>query len=228
MSNLSFDQLIDLWNHDPIAFKETGKSYDLLQYFFSGASAECLIPFLRSQEKAVRETAAWIASELAYDACDLHEYLVNLINDESSSVRYFVLEHIALCSQKNHCESIVHLILALEDTEIIVRLQAMQLLPQISLKQIEGANIELRNRSSANVDTHRTGLYLMEHIDDIGRHTIREYLNDSKDGLRRRYGAILARKAFARYPDILQEALASTDSEIASFAQSEKELLAID
>jgi len=212
------EKLIAELLHNPPKFAKQGKANTLLQEYFKGFDIETLRPLLQSADKYVQSAAIFVVSELGKDAAPLIEDVIPLLNSDNTRIKYDALESILVCTLTDNVEKFVHVIGAMEDENEVIRCRAMELIANANYNQMQTA-IKVFSRSpDNNSQLNVQGLALLLGNEIATPEKVIQMLK-SEHLVARQYGAILAKKMFRRFPDLIKTALEIEDSDIQTFAR---------
>lgn len=218
MKNNNAEILLKELELDPTAFFNNGRSYNLLQEYFSGLSLDTLIPLLESDNGDVQKTGIWIVSELAKKACSLLKHVVPLVKSRNSYIKYHALECILLCGIENQVNEFVHLIDCLDDKEAFIRIRTMYLLSNAEKAQLERGPQLVADYNINDYETHQIGLKRLAEAENIEDIQIVEMLNSSRS-LIQQYGAMIVKRNYKKKSTIIKDALFSKNSDVSEFAK---------
>jgi len=209
--------LIEELISNPVKFSKQGKPYNLLQEYFKGYDTESLRPLLQSANEYIQSAAIFIVSELGQKASSLIEDLLPLLNNSNSDIKYDALESVMVCSSVYNLEKFVYILPLMDDKDDVIRIRTMELVCNANYQQIQTA-IEIL---SMNIDDtskmHINGLTLLLNHEHVSREQILILLN-SHHSIPRKYGAILSRQAFGRFPGLIKT-LVADDADIKQFSE---------
>ena len=207
---------------DPARFKNLGIGYQLLEEYFDGYSLDTLVPLLSSEDDRIIKSAVWIVSELGIDGQELLEHVVPLLTINDRYIKYHVLEIIIVCSEGlNHIDHFYHLIYALEDSDQVIRILAMELWCNASIEQLNAAIHHLSFTKAEPIIM--SGIVLLRDAEKVSKADIIEMLDDDH-GITRKFGAIILKSKKPTLTKLFKEYLQSTDSDIAKFVKDSIEL----
>jgi hypothetical protein len=214
MKSHTAERLIRELLNDPNGFSGRGDDYKLLQEFFDGFPVEELRPLLAHNHRAVRRAVVWLVSELGKEARPLINEALPLLADSERYVRAYALDIIAVCAIGEDADKYVHVIRLLEDADEIMRVQAMFLVSNAEISQLQAA-VKQANADFLSSPSHRSGLSLLltEHLDVSAAST----MIHSSEPLLRKYGAIAAWRFRNRFPELFLTLEANVDPDVRSF-----------
>lgn len=214
-TDLTFEQLLQNLVAAPSNFDANGEnSLLLLQYYVDGHDVRTLKPLLSHRNTAIRRTAAFIASELGQLASDLIDEAVLLLKDDDGLIEYFAMDVVMVCSVATNTDKFVEIIKKMDSAISTTRRRAMFLVSNADVSQLSAA-LQFSTRSLSN--SHTIGIESLLksnrlHVEEV------EALINGPDPLLRRYGAIIARRLFQKFPELNATAASSTDSDLNQFA----------
>jgi HEAT repeat protein len=211
------DQLILSLLSDPSAFTDKGSAYSLLQEYFAGYPIDTLRPLLRHEDALVQRAAVWVASELGAQAGPLLGDVLPLLRSEDRYLAYYALEVVAVCATGEQTPYLTEVLAKLESEDPVLRVLAMRLIGNTDDESLRTTLGVLQGRSAS--ERHRAGLaLLLSDGQEKWKRTVMELLKD-EEPLLRKYGAIMARRALAEAPELIQEAATSEDEDVRSYAE---------
>lgn len=202
---------------DASTFTQQGKAHQLLQSYFRGYSLDTLRPLLTHEEALVRRAAIFVASELGDRSCDLLDCVVPLIRDNDLHIRWSAFEIVLLCSHGKHVEVFVNLLSGLNNDVKSIRLLVMRLIANATQDQLV-ASIEPCLALGIDGRLHQQGLETLVKGADLCPTEIVQLISNDKT-LLRKYGAIASKRLIATYPQLIEAAASSEDSDVREFAQ---------
>jgi hypothetical protein len=164
---------------DPRAFREKGKTYELLQEFFAGLNVNLLRRLLHNDDLDVRNAAIWITSELGYKANSLINDVMTSIEIGDRYYKYHALEIIASYSHEESPRYFAQIPLALESDDDVLRRLAMRLLVRTDVSILQ---IVLNHHLLSSV--HKVGIRLLLDAAEMTKETLRDFLVDQQKVLR--------------------------------------------
>lgn len=200
-------QLIDQLLTDPKEFNETGNAYQLLQCFFKGFPVETLRPLLGHSDAFVRRSATFVTSEIGKNAKDLVRDIALLVRDPDPHTQWYALESVMVCAYGEDVDQFVFVVRELENKDDSIAVLTMGLMSNASSSQLEAA-LEECHLLGASADIHEQGISCLL---NASAENIRNMLDDPEP-LKRKYGAIGAKRLFSSFPTLLE--LASTNSDV--------------
>jgi hypothetical protein len=203
---------------DPRKFDDDGSAYELLQHYFAGLSIETLRPLLRSEDVWVQRAAGFIASELGRQASSLVEDVLPLLCSNDRHVQNYAMEVLTVCCKHDDSEKFAYVVQKLDAEDCGIRLQAMDLVANSDLSQIEAARQFLR-LIEPDRHAHQRGLSTLADGEQAGAEAIQSML-DSENPLERRYAAIAAARLRRLFPNLVAAALLSADADIRQFIRA--------
>ncbi len=218
MKKTKGDKLVEKLLNNPTNFVEKERGYDLLQEYYDGYSLETLRMLLINQNRTIQCEAVWIASELDEIAKSLITEIIPFIDDEELETRYEALECLAVFTVDEYTNEFVRVVKSLETNCEIIRNLAMRLISLANEEKLEKiANQIVVN--NPNNKTHKEGLLFLANNSPTSDMVLDMISGDNQ--LKRKYGAIAAKKMFNSFPDLLSQCLTSKDMDIKNFAQYE-------
>ncbi len=209
--------LVKEFNDDPKQFVRNGRGYALLNAYFKGYPITTLKPFLLSDDDEVREEAMGVLSELGAKGVVLIDVTVTLLKDENIRIKYDALESVLVCSEGEHSKEFIHVIRFMSDEERVLRVLATRLVSNATQEQIRAVLAQSKSIAQYG-EIHRHGLSLMLSPDSLNEKQITDLI-DSSHPLKRKYGAILAKLSFRKFPNLIEYSKSSNDSEISQFSK---------
>ena len=212
-------KLIESLKNDPKKFCEQGKEYPLLVEYFRGLPIETLRPLFYFEDKQIKHTAIWIASELgSKQGWPLLKEALMLFNDNNSDTYsiYLAADVIVNCAHGEYLCEFVKTILLLEHADPVLRQLTILRISGLSKDRIQDAYGYMVNRKG--YDDHEKGLLALLHIDEITPLEVTQMINSDKV-LDRKYGIAIARKLYRKYPQIIHDAVNHQDSDVSEFAK---------
>ena len=219
MNDSSLKALIQELNADPIRFFEKGKSYDLLQQYFEGASLDTLRSLLKSENQVIRRVAIFVTSELGKQGCSLLDEVIPLLQEEDRYITYHALEVMTACSAVD-ARVVLNVVACLESADQVIRVLAMRLLAKIDVKGIDAA-AQISGLLVRSNDLHKKYLIKLGNLEALEPQAIAIMIEDSNP-IARKYGAIAAKKVFGRYPDLMTVVYSSADADLKKFGDDER------
>lgn len=210
------DQLIHELIAEPRRFADSGRAYELLQTYFSGASISTLRPLLRSSDLIVQRAAAFVVSELGAEGIQVLDDVVSLMESNDRYLVFHAMESVAECARGARASEFMHIVAKLEDPDDVLRSLSMFLMSNAEASQLAAA-CALIEGGKLHSD-HKEGICLLMDASapDEAVHT----LVHSDKPLNRRYGAVAAARLYDRSPRLIDEAQASEDADVVSFVRS--------
>lgn len=210
--------LIEDLKNESKKFYDDGKSYLLLQEYYKGLSKDTLRPLFYSEDKWIRRVAIWITSELGKKGSDLLEEVLMLMNDNNydSYVLGYAAEIIANCACGNNMYHFAKIFLLLEHADPTVRLSVMFTISALSSKRINEVYVYMVNNKEYT--DHISGILSLLNIDIITSSEIKQMINDN-NAIVRKYGIIIGRKLYKKYPQIINEAVNEQDLDVKEFSK---------
>lgn len=205
---------------NPLAFKERGRAYQLLQEYFAGLPVSTLRPLLHHDDNLVKHAAVWIASELGDQACDLLDDVIPLMNSGDRFLCYHTLEIAVVCAIGARADRFCVIPQALESRDDVIQGLAMRLLTRAESTQLEAA-VHCVDRIPSNKALHKRGLSLLVGYKPPEPSDVARMLQHDEVILRM-YGAIAVKRRGMRSPELLQRAAMLTDKSIARFVHEEE------
>jgi hypothetical protein len=178
--------------NDPQRFDEAGRAYELLQVYFSGLPVDTLRPLLQSDNIWTQRTAAFVAAELGRESRPLIYDVVPLLKSRDRHVQDYAMQVLTVCCDGEYAEVFGHVVQKLESDDEGLRLQAMDLVGNADVAQLEAAARFLANQPSG--ETHQRGLRALATAELAAPEVIKA-LEEDRDPLVQRYGSIAAKRA---------------------------------
>jgi hypothetical protein len=185
------ERLIGELFNDPQRFDEAGRAYDLLQAYFSELPVDTLRPLLQSDNIWIQRTAAFVAAELGARSRPLIDDVVPLLKSRDRHVQDYAMQVLTVCCDGEHAGDFGHVVKKLESDDEGLRLQAMDLVANADVAQLEAAARFLANEPSG--ETHQRGLRALATVEQAAPDMIRA-LADDPDPLVQRYGSIAEKR----------------------------------
>lgn len=83
---------------NPVDFRSSGKTYELLQAYFNELSLDTLRDLLNHESREVRMAGVWIMSELGQKGESLIDDIIPLLTEDDRYIKYNAIESVAVCS----------------------------------------------------------------------------------------------------------------------------------
>jgi uncharacterized membrane protein len=198
-------------------FYKKGKSYQLLQEYFDGFPIETLKPLLNSSNNFIQRSVAWIVSELGVEASGMIRDIVKLLDVDDQFVRYHALESIMICSFGEKVNEFINVIHSLEADNGVIRVHAMTLISNANSLQLNAAIHSLTDHSETK-ESHLEGLSALLKADSLNPEFILNMIMHI-DSVKRKYGAILAKKLMQKFPKLIFHVAMSEDTDLRNFYQ---------
>lgn len=202
-----------------LAGTEGEESYDLLNALFAGYPVDRLRPLLNSGNESAVRAGVWIASELASQAAVLVEDVAALLHHPATWVRVHALEVIVANASSASGPTMAQAIARIRDPEPLVRARALAVIahsPPAALRA-----------SLSRLDDSALAEHLARVLDDEMQMHHAASMLSSDDRLDRMFGAAAAVRLTEASATILANALDNPDAEVASFARSQLEMVAV-
>jgi hypothetical protein len=217
MGSSTGDLLIQELLDKPEKFKEEGKAYQLLQEYFQGFSKKTLPPLLKHKSITVQGAAVWIASELGKDGRCLLSHVIPLLDYRDRYLRYHALEVVMVCSVDENVDKFFHVVRSLESDDEVIRVHGMRLVSNASQSQLS-AGLQHVGSIGHLEKIHKEGLSALQNVDQQTSEKIQSMIED-QEPLVRKYGVMIGKKLFRKFPDLIAKATTSPDSEVSKFAK---------
>ena len=217
MNKSKGERLLQELYDNPEEFRNNGKTCQLLQEYFNGFSLETLRDLLHSKEQPLRMVGVWILSELGEDGSCLFEDIIPLLDEDNRYIRYHVLEIISVCATGENTIKFVNILPYMECGDEVIRNLVMRLVSntdRLTFKII--ANTIKQNDSRLKL--HYEGISKLVDIEKVSPEQVILMLNDNEK-LNRKYGVIMAKKLYKKYPSIIHEYVDSEDLDISRFSK---------
>jgi hypothetical protein len=186
---------------------------ELLKEIFAGFPQERLRDLLASDLPVAVKAAAWIMSELGPSARPLLQDAVPLLTHEARSARFFALDVVLMCADRNDGAIVAAAIRLIEDQDEAIQWKAMRFLTALPQALFAVAKPYLPERFHIPLD------WLLESgVNDAFTQFLETQLSDS-DVPRRRFAAVAAAR-LGPTSDLLVRAAESTDPVVRDFVQS--------
>jgi len=210
-------KLIDELKSNPLKCGEEGKTYELLQMYFSGFPLNTLYPLLSHEDSIVRRGAIWIVSELGIEGQKFLDDALKLIYDEDGHTRSYAFDVIVACSEGDRLDEFFKIIPFLENetTKFII----MRLLSNVPDDKLRRASEYFGEKNSYN-KLHKEGLLLLSEIRKLSYEQILSMV-DSSESLTRKYGMIAIQKLVCVLEQFVYKSMESTDPDISEFSKIE-------
>ena len=197
MRNSMGIKLINELLENPSRFYSQGKSYLLLQEYFSGFSLETLGPLFSHDDLFARRAAIWIASELGSNGMRFIDDAIALLKDDDRYIRHYALEVIAVCAVEENLCKFANVVSFLECEDEALWCLVMLLILNANQFQLMKCAEYFGEIESYN-EIHLEGLKgLLENYNVTQEQVKLMLCNDNH--IVRRYGQIIAKKKF---PDL--------------------------
>lgn len=217
MNKTAGDFLINSLTNDPEKFYNEGKSYELLQEYFKGFSKDTLRILLISKDKWIKRVAIWITSELGVEGRYLLDVVLEQINDNDEYTCSYALEIIANCANNEYMDAFVNVFFFLEHSNHKIRIAVMNIISNLSTQRIHEAYIFMTKMKIRNV-FHEQGLSSLFNANVLALSEITQMV-EAEESLARKYGIIVARKLYNKYPQVINTAISSQDIDIQKFSE---------
>jgi hypothetical protein len=191
---------------------------ELVSQISAGYPVESLGRLLHSGDPAAAELGAWVASELGGLAAPLLPEIASLLDSDGKATKFFAIDVVLVCAGPEDGSVLARAVKLIEDPDKAVRWKAMQLLSRSAITQLEWA---LAHMVSAPIRSLTQWLARGPDQADI---TAR--LADP-DRTTRLFAAAAAARAAWADRGALEQAAASRDAEVSTFADQQLEVLAI-
>lgn len=210
-------RLIEDLKNESEKFYDEGKSYLLLQEYHKGFPKDTLRPLFYFKDKWIRRVAIWITAEIGTKGCDLIEEVLMLMNDNNKDnhVLYYAIEIIANCARGNNICHFAKVFLFLGHTDQSIRLLVINLISNLSSERIHDAYVYMVNNK--DYDDHVTGLLSLLNYDAITSSEVKQMMADN-NAIVRKYGIIIAKKLYKKFPQIINEAVNDQDLDVKKFS----------
>jgi len=215
MENEKAKFLISELLKDPFKFAKQGMSDILLQEYFHGFEIETLRPLLKSKNIYIQSAATYIVSELGRKANPLIDDIIPLLKSENLAIKYEALESIMIGSIEQPSK-FIYIIEALDDADESIRLRAMELIMNSHPEQIKESIKYFEQKPDIQSKNHLICLDLYLQFSDVDPKRVTALIIDNNP-LIRKYGAIIAKKVFEKFPYLTREASQSLDLDIYRF-----------
>jgi hypothetical protein len=210
------DQLIRELLSNSSEFEKKGKEYELLQVYFDGYPLETLRHLLLSKDDGVQRVAVYVVNELGSYGCELLDEIIPLLNYSDRDIFIDAIEVVAVCAVGANVEKYVHVVRAMNSSDVAIRRLSMFLISNATPPQLEAAKQLLSTDASGQV--HCRGISWLLGISELTIEIVTEMLHD-EDAVIRAYGAIAAKKLIDKYPILIEKAASSPDDDVQVFAQ---------
>jgi hypothetical protein len=135
---MTADDLLHDLRSNPESFRKSGRSYDLLECFFRGHTLLDLSGLLADPNEIVKQTGAWIASELGRNARPIIRDVAVLLTYPERRVRYYALEVLAVCAVGSDVEWYGAVLEAIRDVDAVIRDNVARMIVGAHTDQVEG------------------------------------------------------------------------------------------
>ena len=210
--------LIEDLKNESEKFYDEGKSYLLLQEYYKGLPKDTLRPLFYCEDKWIRRVAIWITAELGTEGGHLLEEVIMLMNEDDydNYVLGYAIEIVTNCARNKNIHHFARAFLFLEYTDQVIRLSAMSTISALSRERIHEVYVYMAN----NIDyaNYVTGLLSLLNSDTISSSEINRMIDDN-NAIVRKYGIIIAKKLYKKYPRIIIEAVNNQDSDVKEFSK---------
>ncbi len=203
---------------------EEGKAAnDLLRQVLRGYPAQNLSRLIHSENSKAVESGAFVVSELGAQASQILDEVDFLLSHPSRNARFDALDAALVGASDEHAAVLAKAIMLVADPDQAVRWKALQFLARSSRDQLAAAAPSLADQHVADLVT-----WLMAMGNDGGNlPEILSRLHDS-DKTTRMFAAAAAARVAATDRRGIEQAAASGDPEIRSFAESVISMLDLD
>lgn len=219
MSTARAEKLIARLVEDPEKAAGEGSTYQLFEEYAQGYPLETLRPLLEHSHPVVQRAATWILSEFGKAAEPLLDAVVPLLEHSDLRVSSYALDIVAVCATAQIRYN-GYVLRALTGEDPVFRWRAMKLLGNTGDEELE-AILALQEELAQPWTTHVEGLQLLARTPSSERRPVVERLLGSDDPLLRKYGAMLARRAYEEDPGLIGLASQSEDPDVRRYAEGE-------
>lgn len=220
--------LIQILLTNPDKFERQGLANELLKKYFQGLSLDTLAQLLKNKNNIIKKEALWIISELGEEACS--QFMDEIYNISTRpadvTITHLLMECIFLGTLEQDGYLITYLFDKLSHKEQFIRIEAMHLIANINSYQLRELKKLLENKlvSADFLNAHNEGCQLLM----SGKHNIAgqaiSVLKESRPMLVSIYAAIIGKRVFDKYPEVIRTALQNSYSDIRLFAEQVLEL----
>jgi len=209
--------LIEDLKNSPKKFYDEGKSYDLLQEYYSGLSIDTLRPLFDFECIWIRRVAIWIASELGTNGRDLLREVSLQTSDNDVYIFSYAIEIIANCTDDDSIDSFMNIFSFITNPDREKRVSVMSLVGDMSEPCLRKAYKCFATEKYYNA-SHEKGISSLLNSETLTADDITNMIND-EDAIVRKYGIIIAGKLYDKYADIINEAVNSNDLDIREYSE---------
>lgn len=209
--------LLDNLKNDSEKFYNDGKSYELLQEYFKGFSKDTLRTLFHSKDKWARRVAIWITSELAAEGSDLLEDVLAQINDDDEYICSYALEIIANCAHDEHIKAFVNVFFLLDASNQKTKMSVMNIISNLPISRINEAFIYIKSMDNYDI-SHKQGLLSLINLNSL-THSDITLMIENENPIIRKYGTIIAKKLYKKYPQIINDATHNQDFDVRRFSE---------
>lgn len=195
---------------------------ELLKEIFAGYPTENLQRLIHSDEPIAVKSGAWIISELGHRSAAMMSEVDMLLDHPRREVRFWAVDAVLGAAGTEHGATIAKAVALIADTEDAVRWKVLQLLSRAPVSNLKASepyleNVQLRQFVNwlAAVGTEPSS------IQEVGNRLV------SADKLTRMFAVAAAARLAPNVRSLLQDAVASEDLEVSSFAKDELALPAV-
>jgi HEAT repeat protein len=184
-----------------------------------GYPIENLIPLLRSKDREVVRTGAFVLEEVAGRASPLMHEVKRLLGHPDRWVKGPMVDVVLVAATPGDAQVIAEAVSLVTDPDPPMRSAAVSLLSRIDQERLAAALPEVRDRSISD----GLGWLIERDREPDDRDLVRRL--DDQDPLVRRFAVVAAARAFYRDPDLIGRAAAAGDEEVRKLAGSRLRLL---
>jgi hypothetical protein len=195
---------------------EDDSANELLKLVFAGYPIENLRRLIHSDEPIAVKSGAWIVSELGHRSVVMMGEVAWLLGHPLREGRFWALDAVLAGATTDHAETIAKAAALIADPDEAVRWKVLRLLARIPLGHLVASLPYFP-------DTHLFQLVTWFTSMDTEPNSLQEVLGrlSSTDRLTRMVAVAAAARLASQSPDALEQAAASEDQEVSSFARDE-------
>lgn len=210
-------QLVNELYDNSSKFYDNGNSYQLLQEYFNGYPIDTLIPLLSHKDPWIKRVAVWIVSELGIKGFSLIDDVIPLLYDDDRYVIYHALEIITVCSVRENIKNFPIVVPFIESNDDVIRILAMRLISNADSEQLQAGMVFFDSKDSSH-QLHYEGLLKLLDFNQLTHKEVFFMINN-REPLIRKYGIMVAKKLFKKFPNLIIDAMSNTDPDISTFSK---------
>lgn len=141
------------------------------------------------------------------------------MNDDDPIICYYALQIVACTPNSEYTDDFMRVFTFLEHSNQKIRQLVMFLISNLSSSRIQEAYEHSINKKSFN-SPHEKGLYSLINFNNLTSPEVGAMINND-DAIIRKYGIIVARKLYDKYPEIINKSVNHQDLDIQVFSKDE-------